>query len=131
MAEIEIDRSLAALHADILERDIVQNDSHVAGRRAEGLEAPHDRLEECAGCRSTRSDARPVAAPASAAESAAPPPSPPERPRGMPLALRLSRSGDGPGNRFRYAAEVSPSREFASRVRARFAIRERRTALSS
>ena len=46
IAELEIDRGLAALHADIFARDLVQNDPHIAWRNAEWLEVPNDRLVE-------------------------------------------------------------------------------------
>src|SRR5215470_11052839 len=46
IAELEIDRGLAALHPDIFARDLVQNDPHIAWRNAEWLEVPNDRLVE-------------------------------------------------------------------------------------
>src|SRR5258707_15231520 len=46
IAELEIDRGLAAPHADIFARDLLQNDPHIAWRNAEWLEVPNDRLVE-------------------------------------------------------------------------------------
>ena len=46
IAELEIDRGLAAPHADIFARDLLQNDPHIAWRNAKWLEVPNDRLVE-------------------------------------------------------------------------------------